>query len=170
MTHIFVVRVSMERRKNMKMRTRIILIISVCVLAFTLCSCSKKNPATTDSFQTKMKEAGYTVTDATDQIAGAKDFKSVYLAYKGDVQFEFYVCTSNDVAKERFTAVQKIFEKTRTSGNTETTENVSNHSKYTLNNGTKYMVISRIDNTCVYVVADEGLTSKIKDVLAVIGY
>ena len=47
---------------------------------------------------------------------------------------------------------------------------MKNYSKYTLQSDNKYMVVSRIEDTVVYVKVDSKYKDQIKDLLKEIGY
>ena len=52
----------------------------------------------------------------------------------------------------------------------ETNVELKNYSKYTLLSSGKYMVVSRINNTVIYVNADANYKDNIKNILDELGY
>lgn len=96
----------------------------------------------------------------------------VYLAINSssEYQIEFYELSNSDYASSFYNNNKSIFEKSKSSSNVETSISSGNNSKYTLTTNRKYKVVSRIDNTIIYVNADEGFKTEIKDLLKELGY
>lgn len=154
-----------------KLRGFLITILCVCAI-FVLTGCVNKTALTADEFKTKAETNGYIVSDATSQTEGNAYVKSVYLAISEDMtyQIEFWELADVDSAQSFYNNNQTIFESSKGSGSMETTINLGNNDKYTLSTNDKYKVISRIDNTAVYVNVDEQYKDEVKDFLEELGY
>lgn len=142
------------------------------VVLFTLTGCGNKTSITSDDFKNKMESNGYTVQDATNQMASYDYIKKVYIAISNDstYQIEFYELSDSDYATSFFNNNKSIFEDSKSSVSTETSVNLGNHNKYSLTANDKFKVVSRIDNTVVYLDVDENYKSSVKDILDDLGY
>lgn len=142
------------------------------VVLFTLTGCGNKTSITSDDFKNKMESNGYTVQDATNQMASYDYIKKVYIAISNDstYQIEFYELSDSDYATNFFNNNKSIFEDSKSSVSTETSVNLGNHNKYSLTANDKFKVVSRIDNTVVYLDVDENYKSSVKDILDDLGY
>lgn len=142
------------------------------VVLFTLTGCGNKIAITSDDFKSKMESSGYTVQEATNQMSDYDYIKQVYIAISSDstYQIEFYELSDNDYASSFFNNNKKTFEDSKSSGSTETSVSVDNNEKYTLTTNGKFKVVSRIDNTVIYLNVDDNYKSSVKDVLKNLGY
>lgn len=142
------------------------------VVLFTLTGCGNKTSITSDDFKNKMESNGYTVQDATSQMASYDYIKKVYIAISNDstYQIEFYELSDSDYATSFFNNNKSIFEDSKSSVSTETSVNLGNHNKYSLTANDKFKVVSRIDNTVIYLDVDENYKSSVKDILDDLGY
>lgn len=142
------------------------------VVLFTLTGCGNKTSITSDDFKNKMESNGYTVQDATNQMASYDYIKKVYIAISNDstYQIEFYELSDSDYATSFFNNNKSIFEDSKSSVSTETSVNLGNHNKYSLTANDKFKVVSRIDNTVIYLDVDENYKSSVKDILDDLGY
>lgn len=142
------------------------------VVLFTLTGCGNKTSITSDDFKNKMESNGYTVQDATSQMASYDYIKKVYIAISNDstYQIEFYELSDSDYATSFFNNNKSIFENSKSSVSTETSVNLGNHNKYSLTANDKFKVVSRIDNTVIYLDVDENYKSSVKDILDDLGY
>ena len=78
--------------------------------------------------------------------------------------------SDNDYASSFFNNNKKTFEDSESSGSTETSVSVGNNEKYTLTTNGKFKVVSRIDNTVIYLNVDDNYKSSVKNVLKDLGY
>lgn len=119
-----------------------------------------------------METNGYTVQDATNQMKEYNYIKQVYIALSNDAtyQIEFYELSNNDYASGFYNNNKSIFENSKSSSASETSVSLGNNAKYTLTTNGKYKVISRINNTVIYLNVDEKYKSMVKDILDKLGY
>ena len=146
------------------------------VVLFTLSGCLNinlnKTSITASDFKTKMEEKGYTIKDATSQFSDYSYVKQVYLAIDSSMtyQIEFYELETNDDAVSFYNRNKQDFENKKGTGSVETTVDFGNHSKYTLAGSDTYNVVSRIDNTAIYISVSKDLKSTIDKELKELGY
>ena len=85
-------------------------------------------------------------------------------------QIEFYVMSDEKNAKSFYENNREIFKENATNSNVNTEVNLGNYSKYTQTSNGKYSVISRIDNTIIYLNVDEKNKENIEEILETLGY
>ena len=147
-----------------------VLVISVCVVLLASCSAfGPKTAITMSTFDTKAEEAGFTVIDAANQF-GEGEIESVHIAMADNYQIEFYIVPTEQQAIAAYNQNKANFELSKGSGSSNSETNIANYSKYTQTSAGMYSVISRIDNTFIYVNADANYKSEINDFLKAIGY
>lgn len=147
---------------------RIILLVTGIMLLLLVTGCSKK-PVTAETFKSEMTQKGYQIKDISADYAG-KGAKAVLLAMKDDYQIEFYVTDSKDYAVGSYNLNKEKFEKTKGNGSIETQKSVGNASKYTLKSNSTYKVVSRVENTFIFINAPDSKTDEINAVLKDLGY
>lgn len=132
----------------------------------------EKTPITVDYFESFMEEKGYTVVNDSSEFSNYDYLKRVYLAISDDYSFqiEFYELVDEEYAIKFFENNMAIFKSSKESNSLESTVNLMNASKYTLSCNNKYKVISRIDNTVIYLDVDDEYTETVKSVLSELGY
>lgn len=151
------------------MKRKILLIFSLFSILLTLTGCGDKTATSTSDFTSTMEGKDFTVQDATDQFE--KDVvEEVTIALNENYQIEFYNTPDESKAISAFNHNKGTFESASSSGKVETNVSIGNHSKYTLKSGGQYMVISRIDDTFIYLNVDEKYESEIDDILDDLDY
>ena len=151
----------------------VIIIAVVAIVGIVVVKLNKeKNPLTTKEFISKMIDKGYTVIDAKDQLVGYDKLKEATIALSKDnkYQFEFYELEDKDSAIKFYEYNKKLFESVKGNSSKESSAEFKNYSKYTLSTDGKYKVISRIDNTVMYLDVDDNYTETVKSVLKELGY
>lgn len=146
-----------------------LLLLLVCVF---VCGCGNKKAITVDQFNDKMTKNEYTMVDAKDQFSQYDYVQDVYIAVDKTTkyQIEFYVLGSTENAASFVETNRKIFEDEKTSPNAETDIKAANYEKYTLSSNKKYKVLSRIDNTVIYVNVSDKYKDEVNKVLKELGY
>jgi len=149
-----------------------IVILVVIVGAVFINLNKEKTPIAASSFKSTMEQKGYTVVDTNSQFAGYDYINQAYLAESSDgsYQIEFYETSDESYAINFYNNNQARFESSKGSASSESNVNLKNSSKYTLSSNGKFMVVSRIDNTIIYVNTDEKNKDNIKDILKELGY
>jgi len=140
------------------------------VMLITITGCSK-TALTPEEFKTKMQDKGYIVQDATDQMSQYDYIKQVYIAVSSDYtyQIEFYETIDNNYASKFFETNKNNFENNISSA-TKTTVNGINNNKFTVSEDESYKVISRVDNTAIYLNISSEYKTEVKDILKYLGY
>ena len=149
----------------------VIAVIVTVVLVFVKLN-KNKDALTVDEFNKKMTNKGFSIVDVTSQYAEYDYIKKGSVAYneKEDYQIEFYKLEDKAGAEKFFNINKTIFEYSKGSTSTQNSVTGKNYSKYELTSDGRYMVISIIDDTAVYVDVDTENKSDVKDILKDLGY
>lgn len=164
----------------MKKSTKIILgiIIAVFVVATIIITCvfaslnKEKTSMTAEAFKTKMEEKGYHIIDAIEQFAAYDYVKKAYLATSEDYSYkiEFYELEDDNYATLFYNNNKAILEASKGSASAENSIAIKNYAKYSLSSNGKYMVVSRINNTVLYVSVEETYKDAVKGIIEEIDY
>lgn len=162
----------------MKKITKIAIIISVIIAVVVLGTvlmfafAQNKTPITAEDFKNKMEEKEYIIGDASEQFAEYGYINKSYIAANKDYtyQIEFYEILDSEYASSFFNLNKQVFEERKGNIVTETNVNLKNYSVYTLSTDNKYRVLSRIDNTVIYVNVDKQYKDEVKGILDELGY
>ena len=151
---------------------------AIALLTAMLCSllcltgCSPKTAITPEEFRTTMEAAGYIVFDATSQLNDAPHITTAYVAFHGDDEYriEFYVTDSAEYAKYLFDDNKLAFERSTDGAASHLSVNLLNSNSFKMTTNDQYRVLSRIDNTMIYIKAPEQFKPEINEVLKSLGY
>lgn len=159
----------------MKKTTKIVLLIIVLLVVFVLAFTNfnkEKTSLTTSDFISIMSSKSYSTVDALSQFSEYDYIKEVTIALSGDNthQIEFYVLEDESYAAQFYNNNRAIFESTKDNMSAETSVSINNYAKYTLSTSGKYNVVSRINNTVIYLSVDESYKDSINELLEELGY
>ena len=148
--------------------------LTAIVTLMMLASCkASRTPINAEDFKTKAEAAEYTVQDALDQFpAGvANDY---LIAFKGttaiDYQIEFADVPTVEQAVSAYQENRSKFEEQKGSSSVQSSVSAGNYSYYKLASNGRYYVISRIENTFIYIDASVEYKDEIVEFLRNIGY
>ncbi|MGN1147178.1 MAG: hypothetical protein ACI4TB_02065 [Lachnospiraceae bacterium] len=151
-------------------RMKKVFVVFCMILGLTgMTACAKREAVSVEAFNAAMEEKGYTIQDATDQIP-ADYIQAISLALHDDYQIELYVFTGADAAASVFAQNKSVFEERKGNSNVEVSKDIGNYSYYSLTTGGQYYLLSRVDNTMLYVVADEKYKKEITEIIKEFGY
>ena len=142
------------------------------VIFLTVGCTSKKTPVDSAKFKEIMESEGLEIVDVKEQFSNSNEILEANVAVSEGFtyQIEFYVLDSNENAIDFYNYNKEIFEDSKTSVSSYKSAELGNYSKYILNNNGKYKVLSRIDNTVIYLDADKEYEEKIIEHLKKLGY
>lgn len=131
-----------------------------------------KKAITLEEFEAKVKEKGYMVISAKDQFEDYEYIETAKLAVSNDYshKIEFYELTNENYASNFFENNKRNFEKVKTTASIETNIQGKNYATYILKANGKYMLVSRIENTVIYVHVQDTAEQKVKEVIKELGY
>ncbi len=153
----------------MKKILRLSVVFFVMLTMFSLMGCGEKTVVSLKDFNSLMEKKGYTIKDATEQITPAR-VQAISLAIKEDYQIEFYVFKDTRTAESVFAQNKLMFENNKSSGYIEQSRSFQNNSYYSLVSGGNFYLLSRVDHTMIYVVADADYKKEITETIKELGY
>ena len=131
-----------------------------------------KTPISEENFINSMETKGYIITDVKDQFANVDEIDKAYIATSSDssYQIEFYILADESSAISMFNRNKQIFEDSKSNVSGETSVTKKNSAKFTLSTNNMLKVVSRIDNTLIYLDVDKDKSDEIKPLLKELGY
>ena len=167
----------------MKKSTKRVIIVVVAVLIFMALVVGgiiglisllnkEKDSITADQFKEIMEQKSYEIVDAKYQVSQYNFVDQVYLAMDGSYsyQLEFYQMSDEAMATSFYNTCVANFDNTKGSSSMNSSISGKNYSKYTLEANGKYSVVSKINNTILYVNVDSQYKDTVKDIIDEIGY
>ena len=151
----------------------VIVLIFLALIGIVFINLNKEKVSITASdFKNSMEQKGYIITDANSQFSQYDYVKQVYVASSGDYSFqiEFYELSDENYAIDFYNNNTSRFEESKGDASSKTSVSWKNYSKYTLSSNGKYMVVSRINNTAIYIDVDDKYKDTVKDILNELGY
>ena len=148
-------------------------VIFLLILVILLSACStNKEAVDSNEFKNIMRDNNYYVVNPKEQFSEYDYIIDSYIAIDSNkkYQIEFYELEDDANAIAFYDYNKDIFEASRTTSSVYTDVNLSNNSKYTLTNEDSYKVLSRIDNTVIYINVDEEFKDEIISILKKLGY
>lgn len=157
---------------NNQNRKRLILmmIVGTCLALLSSGCASEKSPLSLTEFTDAMEKKELEVVDAADQVDPSL-IKGCKIAMKSDeFQIELYQAKDVSAAKNAYDANVEKFKEQSQSKQKPTEVSLSNYSKYTQSDEVAYYVISRVDDTFIYISAAVKYKSEIEKILKEINY
>ncbi len=159
----------------MKKRKLLLFLILICITLFTVTGCfgNNKKSITTEEFETKLKKKNFIINDVkATQFSDVPEISKGVIAIDetNNYQIEFYECTSTESAKTMYERNKQIFESDKGNNSAYTNVDLNDYQKYTLTTSDKYKVLTRINNTLIYINADKKYKNNIKKILKEINY
>lgn len=149
------------------------IIVVATIIGVTFINLNKeKTPITASDFYNIMSQKGYIVQEASNQVSSNYYIKQSCIAISEDYtyQIEFYELIDDSYATNFYNNNKSIFESSKGNAAIETNVGLKNYQKYTLSSNGKYMVVSRIGNTVIYIETADENKDTIKSILEEIGY
>ena len=153
------------------MKKKILFSAILVVALLMLGGCFKKTALTTSDFKTKAEAAGYLLADVTSQYSGAASIKEATVALiQNKYQVEFYVLDSESSAVDMFETNKDKFESNIEGTSSKSEANMLNYSTYSLTNQGKYVYLSRVENTFLYLHVNSEYKDEVKKFIDNLGY
>lgn len=146
-------------------------VLLIVVVMLTLGACGqKRTPQSPRSFQELMTEFGYEVYDATTNTDTGGITDSVLLAIDENYTIEYYGFIDENSAKSTFTSNEQIFENENTTKYMVKEMSFNDYEHYSYSSDNNFYLLSRINNTMLYCVADKEYKDDILEAVEVLGY
>lgn len=150
------------------------MVLSVLILSSMFCfaGCSTRTSITADDFKTLMESKGNPVGESSDYFSDNDEITHVYVALLGNgkYQIDFYETDTAASAKSLFADNKSILEKYMGKNSSHVSASAANYDSYKLTSDGYYRVLSRIDNTLIYVNVREEYKDEINTILNELGY
>lgn len=153
-----------------------LLAISICLISlacFTGCG-KNKTAISADEFCEKLENKGYLIEDSTSQYDSYEQINESYIALSDDYEYqiEFIVLDSESDASSMYSYNKEKFELAKEDSDIQSHSevNLANYSKYELSVNGTYKILSRIDNTLIYIDTNSEFKEEIKEILDDLGY
>ena len=154
----------------MKKAKRIALVVCTFLLVILLTGCGK-TPVDAEKFKSVMEGKGLQALDYSTYAQSEGAESAVFANDKeGKISGGYLKYESVDRAKTEYESEVKEVEKNKVSGSINTSVSVGNYDKYTLTYSGKYSVVERVEDTIVFLVADEDQKSVVENILKELGY
>lgn len=154
----------------MKKKLLLLFVCAIALVFVTGCDITKK-AITTDQFIKVTEGKGLHTVDVKEQF---KDFdfikEATVAASQEGWQIEFYVLSDKDQAKSMYNKNLKTFQDYKGSGSKELKTEIGNYNKYVLETKDYYRVLTRVDNTFLYVEVPQVIKEKASDIISDLGY
>ena len=147
-----------------------ILLLGMMLLLLTACSLSKK-AITKDDFVKKAEDNKLIVVDVLEQFAEKEEMESATVAASPENwQVEFYVLATKKDAKDMFKKNKDDFEGSYSVKKVTVNLSGTNYDKFTMDASDMYFVLTRVDNTLLYVKAPSNAKEPINEFIKELGY
>ena len=117
-----------------------------------------------------MTNEGFVVVNVKDQFAQYNYIEDAYVATNNNYQIEFYELEEDNYAVDFYETNKKVFEETKSTTSIYINEDLPESNKYTLTTDKEYKVISRIEDTVVYLNIDKKYKDEANNILKKLGY
>ena len=143
---------------------KIFLILFVLII-FTVSCKVNKEPISSEKFQSVMEKNGFSVENIDIPESQKEVIKEVLLAKNDDYQIVYYITHDSDKAIRFFNSGKEEIMLSKGNATIESSKSIGNQSRYSLKANSKFKLISRIENTLIYVDAPDTYEKNIKEIL-----
>ena len=148
---------------------KMLILLTVSVL-LTGCGLKEKEPIDDEIFNKIMTNEGFKVVDVEQQFEQYGYFEDSYVATNNNYQIEFYELENDRYAIEFYNTNKNIFENQKGGTYVDSHIDLDKVNKYTLTTDKEYKVISRIEDTVVYLNVDKKYKEEVNNILGKLGY
>ena len=139
------------------------------MLVLVLTGCANKKKIDGEKFKEIMGEKKFTVVE-TGNNEDNSDIAYIAQDENGRYQIEFYTLSSIDNAKSKFKSYKDAINNENTSNRKTNNISTSKYEKYTLETSKIYYVISRIEDTMIFLTVDPEYKSEVNKIIKELGY
>lgn len=147
------------------------LLLVVFVTLLSACV-TKRESIDEDEFISIMTNEGFNIVNIEKQFAEYGYFEEAYVAVdkSGNYQIEFYELENDSYAINFYNTNKETFEASKTGSSVYTNVDLTDSNRYTLTTEDSYKVLSRIDETVVYLNVDKEYKNEVINILKKLGY
>ena len=141
------------------------------LILVVLTGCFSKKALTSKEFITVMKDKNFDIYDISSTYSSYGYIGTVILAKsKEDYQLGFYTFDDENYATEYFNINKGSFDSLEGDSSSKAQVEAGNYSTYALTKAGKYMYLSRVDNTLLYIDVDVKHKTEVKNIVEELGY
>ena len=145
------------------------LIIILLVPLLVACN-MKKEAIDEDQFISIMKSEGFDVVNIENQFEKYGYYEEVLVATNENYRIDFYELEDESYAKKLYNQNKQTIESGIEGKYVNTDSDLINNNKYTLTNNDVYTVISRVDDTIIYLSVSSEYKNEVQNILKKLGY
>ncbi|SQI36942.1 Uncharacterised protein [Leminorella richardii] len=148
-------------------------LIVVALFTLLLAGCEFDKPEmTTEQFQAAMEAEGFTIDKSKDMDGKGKSVKRYLVAEKDGVTVNFLIYTSVERAIQAYTGMEKEYESRKAASNLTSSSKfgMGNYNKFTLRYNDRYVLITRIGSTMIFVGTQADRREWIAPLIEKMGY
>jgi len=138
--------------------------------ALLLTACAAKVPLSVEEFTSRLEADGYTVEDYSYLYAELPDIESIIIVESDIFGMEFVVFSNSDYARQEFNEIKRDLDENREGTASISQVNTSSHNRFRITYQGQYSVVSRIENTVIFVFTSTEHRSAVDDILKLVGY
>lgn len=142
------------------------IIIILLFICFSVGCSENKKALTKKQITNKLSSMEFYVDDNT-KLMEDSTIKTALSAYNGKYQIEYYIFKDKNRAEEAYSSNKKYFENNKKNGKEKKKDN---YTKYTQELTDTYNVLTRVDNTLLYMSTNIEYKREVKNILKEINY
>ena len=148
------------------------LIPFILLLMMMISGCGKNRSAiSAEAFSAVMEKAGLEVKDITSDYPSDYVDKALLAANTaGTFQFEYFNVATPEYAAADFNDNMNQLQANKSSASSQTNLQIGNYGYYSLAEKDQFYVITRIEDTFIYVNAPKANMDEVKDIITSLGY
>lgn len=143
---------------------KIFLMLFILVVFIASCKLNKE-PLSSERFETVMKKNGFSVENVNPLKFQGSGIKEIIIAKNTNYQIEFYITEDSDKAIMLFNANKEKFMLSKGNGTIETSKAIGNQLRYSLRANSKFKLLSRVENTLIYIDIPDTYEKDVKEIL-----
>ena len=146
-----------------------ILVLIILMVLISACSLTKE-AIDEDDFNRIMISEGFKVTNVINEYVEAPYFEEAFIAEKDGYEIQFYELEDDSFAKKIYNANKQQMESAKIGTYMESNVDLINNNKYSVDTQGTYTVVSRIDDTIVYLSVNSKFKEEVNSILKKLGY
>jgi hypothetical protein len=155
---------------NRRIRTAVISLILSLAMLFGGCG-QNRSAISAEAFTSALEKAGFTIKDITaDYPSDYVDKALLAVNKEGTFQFEYFNVATPEYAAADFNDNMNSLQANKGGNSSQTNLQVGNYGYYSLTDGDQFTLITRIEDTFIYVSAPKANTDQIKEIIKSLGY
>ena len=147
-------------------------LVYLIALSFTIIwtvGCTKKHAIDEETFTKIMSEEIFSIQDTTEKNNSPFIIQS-FTAENENFTVEFMITSNDQYAIQIYNQIKNNFESKKGTVSAQSSLSLKNRASFRLNTGGIYYLVSRIDNTLIFVITESKNKENVDDIIKKIGY